>query len=367
MATPATLPLPALPSLHGPRPTLARMREFFLALNSMAIDLTSTGNGHLGHLALTLAPERYAIQAGNVQFVVPVNPGVHPVHPANATGPQITEINRAHKANHELYIEYTDANVTLKKAVRTAVPDTMIHALSDAETGFANVTVLQIVELLHAKFPVTGTALRTNRNVDLRRTWNPATDSIDTVWANTTTVRAIAAAGGDPITDASAQDGVLEVLEQTGQFGTAIHEWHNKPAADKTYANLVLHFDQADARRLELLTSRTAGFHGNALLAADGTTPPTEQALLAPGGAPPALAPPAAPARTPQLYYCHTHGLSTSAAHTSMTCRSRGPGHDTTATVFNMKGGCNLIQRRRNEKIVWTAPTPRTPAPAQGN
>jgi hypothetical protein len=69
------------------------------------------------------------------------------------------------------------------------------------------------------------------------------------------------------------------------------------------------------------------------------------------------------------MFYCHSHSLGTNPVHASMTCRTRGPGHDTTPTVNNMHSGCNLIQRHRNERVVWTTPPPRTtnPAPAANN
>jgi hypothetical protein len=64
------------------------------------------------------------------------------------------------------------------------------------------------------------------------------------------------------------------------------------------------------------------------------------------------------------MYYCHTHGLSINHEHTSMTCATRGPNHDATATADNMKGGCNLIRRRPQENVVWSPRShSRAPAP----
>jgi hypothetical protein len=44
-----------------------------------------------------------------------------------------------------------------------------------------------------------------------------------------------------------------------------------------------------------------------------------------------------------RMYYCHTHGLGKSAAHTSATCANPGADHKTGATISNMMGGNNEI------------------------
>lgn len=354
------LPHPTLPSLHGPLPRFAEYLELKEQLCANAIALESSGNGPLGHLALVLPPAIYLQQNNNVAFIVPPHPGEQAPHPAGSTAPQMQEANRTYDLSVTKKKAHDKAETLLKSLVIKAVPEKYFLSLAVPLTKFATVSVLTIMTHLDTKFGVLNDSILNDNREDLFRPWDTR-ESIDTMWAGIRRARDIATAGNDPITDITTKAAVLTVIEKTGQFTSALDTWHNKDDADKTLENLVIHLDKADAERLRKLTARSAGFHGNALLAADGTAPPTEQALLAPAIAPPA-APPAA--HSAQMYYCHTHGLSSSAAHTSMTCRTRAPGHDPTATVDNMKGGCNLIQRRRNEKVVWTAPTRRTPAPA---
>lgn len=356
-----TLPHPTLPSLHGlQRPGWHEMENMKLKLNEDAIALTSAGNGILGHLVLTVSPATYLLQSNNVAFIVPVNPGVHAVVPDGSTLHQMTQINRTFDIQTKQWKEYTAANLTLKTLLLAAVPDKYIRSLADKTTGYTNVTIRTILDHLDAKFSIISDEdLRTNYK-DLERDWSTA-DPLDTLWAHIEKCRDLATAGGNPITDRSAIVAVLKVLETTGQFSLAIHEWHQKTAADKTYDNLVLHFEEADIERLRILTVRNAGYQGTALLAAtDATTaPPAEQALLAPA---------ATQSTTGQMYYCFTHGLTSTSTHTSQTCERPCEGHVKTATAHDMKGGCNLIQRRREERAVWK-PKPRraNPAPAATN
>ena len=75
--------------------------------------------------------------------------------------------------------------------------------------------------------------------------------------------------------------------------------------------------------------------------------------------------------------YCFTHGLTYNEAHTSETCNHPCPEHDRTATMFNMKGGNNMIKRLPNEGIVYrprrrsngngNAPTENTETPADNS
>ena len=64
-----------------------------------------------------------------------------------------------------------------------------------------------------------------------------------------------------------------------------------------------------------------------------------------------------------QLHYCWTHGATRNKDHTSKTCSRPAEGHKTEATLFNMMGGNNSIQRQRGERAVFKR-KPRENAPA---
>jgi hypothetical protein len=52
------------------------------------------------------------------------------------------------------------------------------------------------------------------------------------------------------------------IIFKTGLFNTACREWCDTPAADKTFANLKMHFKKWDKDRKLLETSSSAGCHG---------------------------------------------------------------------------------------------------------
>jgi hypothetical protein len=359
-ASAVPLPHPTLPSLHGlEEPGWHEMDNLKRDLRENAIAMKSTGNGILGHLPLVVAPATYLLESNNVPFVVPVNPGANAIVPDNATNFQMTQINHTFLVQTKHWDEYLNAQLELKKLLLAAVPDKYIRSLKSKLSGYTNVSILAILDHLDAKFSkISDAALRDN-HADLERTWSTA-DSIDTVWDHIEQCRDFATAGENPISDKTVIAAALMVIENTGQFSHDIHDWNKKPAADKTYDNLVLHFTEADYERRRKLTARNAGYQGTALLAAtdSATAPPAAQALLAPAAAP--------PADSSQMYYCFSHGLTSDRRHTSATCTKPSANHDTTATAHNMKGGNNYIRRRRDEKAVWK-PTPRPAAPAETN
>jgi hypothetical protein len=101
VATPTTFAFQhsSLPVLQKhPEPGWLELHKLHKAINANAISIHSSGgNGALGFLVLTVPPATYLEQSGNIPYVMPANPGVHPVHLAGATTTQITETNRDHQ------------------------------------------------------------------------------------------------------------------------------------------------------------------------------------------------------------------------------------------------------------------------------
>ena len=69
------------------------------------------GNGTLGHLALTVTAATYETLVG-IPFVSPLNPGANIHIPVGSTGPQISDIERAHNVTKQEFIDYTNVDGT---------------------------------------------------------------------------------------------------------------------------------------------------------------------------------------------------------------------------------------------------------------
>lgn len=344
-----TFPHPTLTKIvDEPTPSgIALMRKELYA-NATAI--ASSSGGTLGHLAIMMTPAAYLAIPTAVPFHVPAHPGPLPVHAAGATGPQITETNRQHDYATAMFSKYTKVAAALKAQIIAAVGKTYIRAIEDPVLGYSLVSALDLLTHLSTVYgeikPVD-----LDKNLEtLRAAW-PPDNNIEALWERIDTCQQFAQTGNEAIADSTAIRIILTVLEQTGVFGYALDTWRAKPDADKTMVNFRSHFRSENTERIRKATATTSGFH-SAHVAAAATTAST------------ASPPPPAHSRAHstdavivdgterRLYYCWTHGLGPSPAHTSETCTNRGDGHVATATYGNSHGGSTKLTmpRRSNQR-----------------
>jgi hypothetical protein len=153
---------------------------------------TPQGGGNHGYLALLMSPEAY-LALTQVAFDIPAYPGADPVHAPGATGPQITEANRAHLSNLTQYNAYKDTENKLKEMLIAAVPSTFIQILEHQLFGYSQLFPLQI--LAHLDTPlgeVTNEALANNLD-QMNKPWDP-TKPIENLWAQIQKAKNYAAA-----------------------------------------------------------------------------------------------------------------------------------------------------------------------------
>ena len=127
-------------------PTYESLRQAQTQSNANASSVHSnSGGGSHGHLVLTMPPAEYALLPNVVALIAPVCPPNHPVHPAQAKQPQITEINCLHKAMHHIFRTYDDLDKDLKTQIIQATPVCYINALRHQTLGFSTITSLDLL------------------------------------------------------------------------------------------------------------------------------------------------------------------------------------------------------------------------------
>ena len=93
-----SFPNPTIPKIHG-TPHYFSIAEAHAPLIENATSIySSRGIPALGHYILTASEAEYFLRAG-VNFIRPVNPGVHPVLTPGATAAQIAHQKREHEEN----------------------------------------------------------------------------------------------------------------------------------------------------------------------------------------------------------------------------------------------------------------------------
>jgi hypothetical protein len=276
MSTPTSFnfPHPELTPLatDGTIPTHASLVKLHMEVNANAMSIDSNrGSGTHGHLPLTITAAAYATLSATV-FVAPTSPGDHPTHPDGATAAVIMENNRRHKLSVAEFKLYTETGKCLKKQLIAAIPPTFIAELSDRTFAFTNVTALELLNHLDLTYgAVTSDDLQHNLET-LHQDWSPDSP-IEDLWNQIRTCREFAQQE-DPISDATAIRAIIQNLTKTGVFTDAIKDWRKLDSATQTMTRLKSDFNFANRERHRNLTTRDAGFAGNAHERERPTRPP---------------------------------------------------------------------------------------------
>ena len=186
--------------------------------------------------------------------------------------------------------------------------------------------------------------------------WNP-TDPIMHLWKQVQDCRAFAKKGGDEISEETTIRIVIEILDASEVFPMDMHAWLSKPDnIQSNYSQLKVHFNRAD-RLLKLkATSKSAGYAGAAITPYKKPPPAETQTTKTPPAENQHKNKKAKiePMDVGPLRYCWTHGFNLS--HTGQECKVKDGSHNKNATVKNMQGGNNMVQRRKGEKRIYIPP-----------
>jgi hypothetical protein len=203
-----------------------------LKANASSIN-SELGDGAYGHLALTVPTAVYSTLS-NTPFVIPVNPGATaPVLANNATGAQLAANRDTYAANLRLYRLCNNVQNALKTQLLAAVDDIYVRTLRNTHTGYANVTVLQLLNHLYATYGrLTPMAMQDN-DTKFRQTYNPA-DPFEILIQQIEDAQSFAAAGGQAYTAEQIVSNAYYLIHNTGMFFDACREWRRLPDANKT-------------------------------------------------------------------------------------------------------------------------------------
>jgi hypothetical protein len=351
-------PHQTLTAIHGkPTPQALQRLKKELYANAMSVPSTRGGGQH-GHLSLVMAPIDYELLDGAINFDPPIHPGQAPTHGPNATTAQIHAADTTYSRNITEYNTYISTRNALRTLLLAAVQEDFYNLLNDARFGYALVTPLAILEHLDLHYGnITPKDLEQNREA-LRAPWNPD-DDIATLWTRVKECQDFARNTTEPISAGTAMLLLLDALTTSGVMNQYISEWKRKDSVDQTYHNFCAHFDRANKVRIEETTAKQAGYHSaNSVDVPVSTTGAANHSTI--GVPSPSPAPLNTSVRVDNLatmFFCWTHGLGRNPRHTSKTCKKPAHNHQRDATILDMRGGCKLIQTRR-DPLPETAPTP---------
>jgi hypothetical protein len=250
-----------LPRIVG-IPTYATIKLLTDDLKANAACITSElGGGALGHLALTVPPDVYATLS-NTPWAAPVNPGpVPPALLANATAAQIANNRDRYTDRLRVYRICNNVQNALKQQLLGAIDDMYVRTLRNTHTGYAGVSVLQILDHLYRTYGRLTPMAMTDNDKSFRAAYNPA-EPFEMLIQQIEEAQIFASAGGQAYSPAQIVSNAYTIIFNTGMFIEACREWRRRPEPEKTWPNFKAHFAQAHTDLGELNhTTQAAGYH----------------------------------------------------------------------------------------------------------
>jgi hypothetical protein len=244
---------------------------------------------------------------------------------------------------------YANTDTALKKLILQAVPIALTQELKDSILGYANGTTLKILTHLYTTYDIINEDDLDRNLAELNKPWD-VNSPIEALYYQIRTCITFTAATY-PISAAKRIRVGLQLFETTKGFTDAVRDWRKKAIAARTLDNFETHFTAANVERKSTLTVRGAGYAAAATTNRENEPNAVNQAGQK-------------NTNSATLYYCWSHVTSHNASHIGTTCNRPAPGHKADATIHQMLGGCNIIQRSKGERQVFVRPArPTSPAP----
>ena len=307
--------------------SLSRLLRELMA-NARSVPSTHWGGAH-GHLLLVEEAIKYLARTGH-EAILLVHPGPPPLQDEQ-TAAQIRNEDAVYRERLEAYLLCSSTENRLRNQLLEAVPNEYLDELQDFLDGFANVTVIDMLDHLFTNYGKISPQDREENRAKLLTAWSTE-QPLASLWICHNEIREFAIAAEEPILPQTIMDQTIVLFRTVGlgKFQSAIDAWRRKPEYEKTYLNFKKHFT-AEYLAIQLtLTASAAGFHqanaasGVHFAAAAKTAPasstPTGNShyeMSGVGGS---------------MFYCWSHGLGKNATHTSQTCKKPKPGHMREAT-----------------------------------
>jgi hypothetical protein len=315
-------------------------------------------------------PKYLAATAPNiVPFVAPNFPGYIPA--VNGTAAAIAAQAQQHKEDLHKWREYENVTKALRKQLISTVETAYITHLEDEFSGFNKVEVKDILSYLFQTYGhITSTDLIEN-NRKLESDWDP-TEPWQTVMTRIKQCCDYAQDARRPYSEAQKLSKAHALVFNTGLYFDALDKWDELQPLSRTYLQFCTHITQAQNRLRNKATTKQHGYgmameqmqeltknfcnmvssdrqekeNDRAIISALRQEISEMKTLIASLQKAPRPAPrtPFQPRRPPTDAgsYCWSHGYLVAPYHTSKSCRSKKPGHNTKATRENNMGGSQV-------------------------
>jgi uncharacterized membrane protein YgcG len=227
--------------------------------------LSTIGNGNLGYLGLVSSALAYERSSPGVPFVRPILPVLPDL--TNSTAAQITEAHRLFAEQTSTFNACNQIERTIIQQISTALDDDCLADLINEDTGHIQGTVPEIFLDLYRTFGAITPQTLAKAKADLEQTVYDHTKPLSNVFTAIARHADMATAAESEETTAQLINIGLIIITRPTVFANDIRNWHDRPAAQKTWPRFKTHFKDAQRaiiRSLPAVTADSLGYHDQA-------------------------------------------------------------------------------------------------------
>jgi hypothetical protein len=233
-----------LTKIHG-QPVYESLQTLTTEIKANAVSVPSTlGGGLYGHLGLIVSDERYATLANTVPWISPTNPGPF-APPVGGTGPQIEaarEVWRDLKTSFDL-CQATER--ALIAQIVESIDPIYLRALLNRTTGQYATNIRDILTHLFAtNGKITPQQVKATE-ISIYNMPYDISQPVDTVFNAIEDLSDLAEHANSPMTMQQMVDLAYVIFAKQPILQPDLRLWHRKPIIDRTWANMLQHFREA--------------------------------------------------------------------------------------------------------------------------
>ena len=186
--------------------------------NSAFIHSNLRGGQH-GLLGLTLQDDTYRTLTG-FPFVLPTNLSTVPTIPADSSGPQISQLERAHKEILREWKDTTRADQALQLQLISVFDEEYLRGLNNIHMGYVGVSTNTMLQHLYNNYGVLTAVGIEDNDIAMRAEYDPS-QSIEVLFHQIETAVEFAEAGKTPFEPKQVVSRAYLLVLQTGLYPEA--------------------------------------------------------------------------------------------------------------------------------------------------
>ena len=244
-----------LTRIHG-TPVFETLQVLITELKANAASVPTTlGGGLYGHLGLVVSDKKYATLANTSPWVTPANPGTY-TPPATGTGPQIEADKDVWRAAHTIFALCQATEKALIAQVVDSIDPIYLRALLNRTTGQYATSLRDVLTHLFETYgKITPEQLRAKEQAIYNMPFDISMP-VDTVFNAIDDLADLAEHARSAWSHQQMMDLAYMVFAKHPVLQQDLRAWNRTPTLHRTWANMALHFREAQE---DLSSLPTAG------------------------------------------------------------------------------------------------------------